>query len=590
MLKESSHNIFHKFRCLTFNRKISAFLIFEILFISFVVLIITAISSWMTIRNKTIDLAMKQIDLTSNTLGSTLKGIDDNVEMLMCDSRIQQYLQNVEGEDDNSGKSISITNQVNNALSYMASMKSEISYLSVINYLDNNMIYTGAPLLGSNFVDWAKKDYESAMKTSYGTMRTSVTHKIFYPNEYSLNIYQPLYDKYELNTERGLLCISIDEKDLNTIYDAKSSDIPFDIFLTDRNGKIISNKDQSLISTKCPYASRFVGEKGYFQSTDQLVFYQYVKSWNWYVVGSIKNTYLYSDTYFTILVLLILTVFMCMVGVLISIKLSNSLYRPLKDLVHNMDMVSNGDLKVRMNHEYSGNDFRQLATGFNEMLDEIEFLMIKVKIEQHQIEQIKLNALQAQIKPHFLYNTLECIHWQALSDGNEKVSKMVKALAKYYRLCLSSGHDIIPLSQEIEHIRSYLIIQNMRYGDIIESRNEIEDRFNNVQIPKMTLQPLVENSINHGINVKEGHKGILIIRAAEEEDSIVISLADSGTGMTQEKIDEINNSLSEYNEDFGYGVQNVHKRIQLLFGDPFGLYYRQNEFGGITVDIRLPKQ
>jgi two-component system sensor histidine kinase YesM len=242
-----------------------------------------------------------------------------------------------------------------------------------------------------------------------------------------------------------------------------------------------------------------------------------------------------------------------------------------------------------MDPNYSGDDFRHLASGFNEMIDEIQNLMVRVKTEQHQIEQIRLNALQAQIRPHFLYNTLDCIHWQALSDGNDKISKMVKALAKYYRLCLSSGHDIIPLSNEIEHINSYLIIQNMRYGDIIKSINDIDECYYNVRIPKMTLQPLVENCINHGINVKEGHKGTIILKAKETDDCVIVSVEDSGTGMTQEKIDEINHSLSDYEETLGYGVQNVHKRIQLLFGDQYGLHYRQNDLGGITVEIRLPK-
>ena len=117
-----------------------------------------------------------------------------------------------------------------------------------------------------------------------------------------------------------------------------------------------------------------------------------------------------------------------------------------------MDDVASGFLKTRINVDHMGEDFIKLAVGFNSMMEEIEVLMEQVKLEQHQIEQIRLDALQSQIQPHFLYNTLDCIHWQAVADGNKEISTMVKALAKYYRICLSGGHDIIPLKMELEEI------------------------------------------------------------------------------------------------------------------------------------------
>lgn len=123
-----------------------------------------------------------------------------------------------------------------------------------------------------------------------------------------------------------------------------------------------------------------------------------------------------------------------------------------------------------------GEDFAKLAIGFNSMMDEIEVLMEQVKLEQHQLEQIRFNALQSQIQPHFLYNTLECIHWQAIAEGNKEISTMVKALAKYYRICLSKGHDVITLREEVEHIRNYMIIQNMRYDNIIGSEIVVESQ------------------------------------------------------------------------------------------------------------------
>ena len=181
-------------------------------------------------------------------------------------------------------------------------------------------------------------------------------------------------------------------------------------------------------------------------------------------------------------------------------------------------------------------DSRKLAEGFNDMMDRIDALMEQVKLEQHQIEQISFNALYAQIKPHFLYNTLESIHWQAVADGNKEISTMVKAMAQYYRICLSRGKELIPLGQELEHIRSYLVIQNMRYDNIIVLEDQIAKDYYQVQIPKMTLQPLVENAIYHGIRIKEGGKGKVILSLQRKGDAVCIFLADSGSGMPAEKI------------------------------------------------------
>ena len=214
----------------------------------------------------------------------------------------------------------------------------------------------------------------------------------------------------------------------------------------------------------------------------------------------------------------------------------------------------------------------------------------RVKTEQHQLEQIRFNALQSQIQPHFLYNTLECIHWQAVADGNKEISTMVKAMAQYYRVCLSRGKEIISLKQELDHIRSYLIIQNMRYDNIIDLEVDVPEIFENIQIPKMTLQPLIENCIYHGIRVKEGRRGLVKIGICCEGEDVRITVADSGTGMTQAEIDEMNRSISVYDESFGYGVRNVNKRIEIMFGSRYGLHFYRNEQGGVTVEIRLPKE
>ena len=140
----------------------------------------------------------------------------------------------------------------------------------------------------------------------------------------------------------------------------------------------------------------------------------------------------------------------------------------------------------------------------------------------------------------------------------------------------------------MEHVKNYLIIQNIRYDNIIESDIRVDDLCRNILIPKITLQPLVENSIYHGIKVKEGKKGKLWITVEKIEDEVFITVSDNGTGMTEEAIQEMNNSISEYDKDFGYGIRNVNKRIEILFGKEYGIHYEKNDLGGVTVIIHLP--
>lgn len=358
--------------------------------------------------------------------------------------------------------------------------------------------------------------------------------------------------------------------------------------VVDTDGMMISARDKDKIGTNVDFIPKMKEKSGTFSMGGRLYIYQKVSDWRFYVVSSVPMMELYKSSIRTIFLMAFILLFLLTISLLVVKRIIGKVYRPLDKVVRKMDDVASGSLKTRINVEHMGEDFTKLAVGFNSMMEEILVLMEQVKMEQHQIEQIRFNALQSQIQPHFLYNTLECIHWQAMVDGNGEISTLVKALAKYYRICLSGGHDVIPLKMELEHVRNYLIIQNMRYDDIIGSEFDVEGAASDVMIPKLTLQPLVENSIYHGIKVKEGKTGSLFLKVRKRSSDVLITLADTGTGMSQQQIDEMNQHLSEYDDSFGYGVRNVNKRIELLYGEEFGLYYLRNESGGVTVEIRLP--
>ena len=361
-------------------------------------------------------------------------------------------------------------------------------------------------------------------------------------------------------------------------------------FLWYSNHVVVSSTDDTSIGTRFTYAGRLNGDNANFRVMNNLYSYQKIGKWNYYLVSRIPLMNMYRDNIIVVVLLVFITVMITCFGLVICKKILKKTYEPLNYVAKEMKCVAEGKLDVRINMENVGTDFKQLAYGFNYMMEKINSLMEQVKSEQQQMNQIRFNSLQSQIQPHFLYNTLDCIHWQAMADGNEEISVLVKALAQYYRLCLSGGKDVIRLEQELEHVKNYLIIQNIRYDNIIASDIKVDESCMNILIPKLTLQPLVENSIYHGIKVKEGKKGKLWITVEKKEEEVYITVSDNGTGMTEEAIGDMNNSISEYDMDFGYGIRNVNKRIEILFGKEYGLHYEKNDLGGVTVIIHLPSR
>ncbi len=578
--------IINKLSKMKFNQKITIFFISAVLITnSFVIFAVYQLAG-KEITEKSSGLVQGQFETVTDILNITLRNIIGTSNIITGDDRVKEFLMNNRLTSKNYNKD---TSDAYSSIRYSLDSNRYIDYIALVKFDGPELIYVGETWTSNDFRTQTLKDYQDAVDTNFGNFKISMKRKVFYPDQYVLNIYQPINDKYNFNKYTGFLVIGIGEKNIKEFYSNLDKGLKIQTYLTDKDGIIISNEDKSLIGTESLYKDVLQGKSGQQKIGNKMIIYEKLDNWDWYMVGEIPRESMLKDTNTVIFIIIILVLG---AGALISIacyKLSNNLYKPMDTIVKKMKEVSMGNLEVRMEQKYEGKDFKQLANGFNIMIEEINILMYRIKKEQSEIKQIELNRLQSQIKPHFLYNTLECIHWQALLDGNKNVSRMVKALADFYRLCLSKGKDIISLSQELANVENYLIIQNMRYGDIAECEISIDDTFKNVLIPKLTLQPLIENSIYHGIRVKDGYKGKILVSAKEEGDKIIISVADNGVGMEQEQIDEVNNSISIFDEKTGYGLRNVHKRIEILFGSGYGLYYRKNEYGGITVDVLLPK-
>ena len=216
-------------------------------------------------------------------------------------------------------------------------------------------------------------------------------------------------------------------------------------------------------------------------------------------------------------------------------------------------------------------------------------LLRQVQQEQIQLRKTEFLVLQSQINPHFLYNTLDAITWLAESGEQETVVKMVGSLSEFFRSSLNHGKDIVTVAEDVHHIRSYLEIQQVRYQDILKYTIDVPDEYGDILIPKLTLQPLVENALYHGIKNKRGG-GSIQITAHEEDDDLVLTVTDDGVGMDEERLRQVRDGIREKApEEKGiYGLYNVNERIRLHFGEDYGISIESRPGGGTESRIRLP--
>jgi two-component system sensor histidine kinase YesM len=237
-------------------------------------------------------------------------------------------------------------------------------------------------------------------------------------------------------------------------------------------------------------------------------------------------------------------------------------------------------------------EITELGMSFNIMIGKIrELLDSKIK-EQENLKKAELRALQAQINPHFLYNTLDTIIWMAEAKKTDQVIEIVRALSSFFRISLSKGRDWITIGEEVERVRSYLTIQKMRYRDIMDYRIEVDEGVAGNTILKLILQPLVENALYHGIkNKRQG--GTIIVRAEQKNaDEVLLQVEDDGIGFTPDKLAQLQAELAddsgEIKLESGFAIGNVNKRIGLYYGRQYGLSVKSEYNAGTCATLVIP--
>lgn len=283
--------------------------------------------------------------------------------------------------------------------------------------------------------------------------------------------------------------------------------------------------------------------------------------------------------------ILLLLLVMCLP---LTQMITRSVTQPIRELCMATQQVAKGNFSPA--EIESGDEIQVLTNSFNDMTGEIQYLIENIKKEQRNLRNTELKLLQAQINPHFLYNTLDAIVWMAEGGQDKEVVSMVTALSEFFRTTLSEGKDYITLREEESHIRSYLEIQEFRYADILEYEIAIDPKLYEYGILKLTLQPLVENALYHGIKNKRG-KGKIVVTGYEKGDDICIEVSDNGIGMDEEELEVLRRKLSgEIVHERGFGLGNVNERIRLNYGPEYGISFRSLKGEGTVATVCIPKK
>ena len=293
----------------------------------------------------------------------------------------------------------------------------------------------------------------------------------------------------------------------------------------------------------------------------------------------------------TLNVVLVLLLALLTVTILFAIlaqrSLSHAIHTPIARLEKFAAELAGGNLQARA-PETAVTELHELTESLNSMAGRLQDLIDENRREQENLKKSELRALQAQINPHFLYNTLDAIVWLAEAGQTREVIHITRALSDFFRISLSQGKDWIPLSEEIKHLTGYLTIQKIRYRDILDYQIEIPDELGSCQVLKLLLQPLVENAIYHGIKHRRG-RGLVKVTGRMEGTWLILQVQDNGAGMSPERLMQVRDGLcGDGGESAGYGLFNVNKRIQLYYNQPQGVWIESQVGEGTTVTLKLP--
>ena len=361
-------------------------------------------------------------------------------------------------------------------------------------------------------------------------------------------------------------------------------------FLEDLEGNLVYHPQQQLIYSELKQENTALTASlpdGPHVEGNTIYTVQTLASGNWRVVGVSSVQELITDGLQEVLrISVISALFILAAMLMLSVLLSQMLSKPIQNLVSAMRSFERDADNFSYEPVMGVREVQNLSVSFEHMVHRIQKLMATVRSEEINLRKTELKALQAQINPHFLYNTLDSISWMCEQGKNAEAVLMVNALARLFRISISRGHELIPIRSEVQHAQSYLQIQSVRYKDQFSYEFDVEEGCLEYLCNKITLQPIIENAIYHGVNglVDEGR---IVIRVFSREADIFVTVEDNGVGLEPEQIEEIFRRKPDGKS--GIGIKNVNDRLKIWFGEKYGVTITSVPDEGTRVTVRMPK-
>ena len=483
-----------------------------------------------------------------------------------------------------------------NLQSYLCSFENNLDIKKINLYINDGLIYSSENV---SFFKASSLEKTKAEDCIVNTNARFIWGPMWYLNESTVNdtlfLLKSIKNPDDLSEDIGFLRIDFRKSIIQDIIDKINPLDDVFSFVINSDNKIIASSrdlkdlydnssiDLELIKSAAQFSNQlttFDDGKFYLQSAA-------IDKTDWYMVNvlpksSILSTIKTQRNYLFIIV--ILTIIMAIILAAYLVKVIN---KRLFQVIDGMRQVPNGHLNNYIEND-SSDEVGELIDNYNYMISKMSVLIDEQYKLGKEVKNAELKALQSQINPHFLYNTLDMINWMAQKNMNKEISIAVKNLAKFYKLSLNKGKDIVTIKDEVEHSKLYVNLQNMRYDNRITLITKLDESLMNCSIPKITFQPIIENSINHGILGRGMENGSILISGYISQNNLIIQISDDGIGIEKEVLPLILKENNLQTKGSGYGLKNINQRIKLLYGESYGLSFTSNYGFGTTVEITLP--
>lgn len=446
-------------------------------------------------------------------------------------------------------------------------------------------------------------DYVKDQPWYIETVSKNGSFHCFYLDNDNKNIYiSRLVKNPYINTygyeKIGVLLLCMDINEFSSHLDISRLTKNTQIALLDENKKMIFNYQYELLGEDVGKSPLFSYLDSNSKKIARIVEFNNEKfvtaisdlKWGWGLISAIPYSDILSVLDTVTGIISIITIIALALGTTITIGVSRSISRPIKHLAMTMNNIRS-ETAIRTRLDYRNNDeVKVLYDSFNKMMDRIDSLVAEAYESAIKQKITELKALQAQINPHFVYNTLDSVNWIALCNNQDIIVSMISSLSSILRYSIKEPNRLASLSEELEHVRNYLNIQTLRYENSFTVEYNIDQEFMGLKLPKFLIQPLVENSIIHGIlTVKE--KGRIVISLDCSNETVLISVSDNGINADPDALnDYLLGKKAFLRESDGFGIRSVHERIKINFGDAYGLSYKTVQGGGLVAEIRIPRK